>query len=502
MYAAAELLIGAGWRVMPQRLRVAIATKIAVIQARCLPGVPRSILADIPATDALNVPLPSYSLLTTCFNEADTILEFLDSILRQTARPAEVVLADGGSSDATVDSIRMWEQRHTDCGFPLVVITGARLNIAEGRNRAAAHASHEVFLFADAGTTLDRNWAENLLRPFATDSECEVSMGWYKPILETKLQAAVAEYVMLRADAIDPEAFLPSARSLGVSRGAFVRAGGFPEYLSRAGEDTLFDYFLKSAARRWAFAPGAIAFWKMPAEPGALFRMMLSYAQGDAESPVMFGAYYVRLCSMMAAAALEIVAALLFAWIAAASGWLLFSVLAAACGVSFLVRSVGAILMYRPAPGSKVSFPLRFLTVAGMMIAQTIGFFRGLRNRSAVERRRLSLAKRGTIVLLTSRALGAFSGQVEHREVAELLKEGWDIVVVGAQGPPVQEEYSTLYAHANVTQYVRAAFDPQLWWQQMRRLDRESIAVTDRCHESWSKELTAALAGCGAQIRA
>ena len=55
----------------------------------------------------------AYSLVSTCRNEADTITDLLDSLLRQTQPPEQVILCDGGSTDGTVRCIESWKRRGT-----------------------------------------------------------------------------------------------------------------------------------------------------------------------------------------------------------------------------------------------------------------------------------------------------------------------------------------------------------------------------------------------------
>ena len=46
------------------------------------------------------------SVCITVFNEEGSIGELLDSLLKQTKKPGEIVIVDGGSKDKTVDVIR------------------------------------------------------------------------------------------------------------------------------------------------------------------------------------------------------------------------------------------------------------------------------------------------------------------------------------------------------------------------------------------------------------
>lgn len=512
MKGVGELAVAAGWRLLPVGWRTALATRIAVVQSRCLPGVPRSptlVLAH-SAESAKRFPEavrledsksehPPYSLLSTCYNERATIVDFLDSVLRQSAQPRELIIADGGSADGTPGVIEAWLQAHSELPFRVHLIGGKRLNISEGRNQAAAAAQEALFLFADAGTTLDRMWASRLLDAFVVEPKTEVACGWYQPIRVNALQAAAAEYLLPRWDAIDPETFLPSARSVAMRRGAFERTGGFPEFLTRAGEDTLFGYFLKSAARHWAFVPDALAFWKLPATRRALFGTVVSYARGDAELPVLFGSYYPALLGTALKAVIEFALLLLFLLLSAWFGGSIFRIAALVVGVSLLLRLVGLLISYRAPSGSRVPGMLRAQVVLGMAAAQVWGFGTGLKSRSKVEMRRLANLKAPSsgapeahsklILMLLPRALGAFTEQPDLSVVQRALGSGCSVTVVAGQGPPVGDEYALLYAHQNLSQYVRSAFDLQRWLSNLHAHGMQNCAVADLCGERWSAEI-------------
>src|SRR5258708_5297615 len=52
------------------------------------------------------------SLIITVLNEEKTIVALLEAILKQTLQPDEVVICDGGSSDATVKLIEDFAQKN------------------------------------------------------------------------------------------------------------------------------------------------------------------------------------------------------------------------------------------------------------------------------------------------------------------------------------------------------------------------------------------------------
>ena len=248
--------------------------------------------------DSLKQSNQPYSLLTTVYNESKSIEDFLNSILRQSAAPNELVICDGGSGDNTIELIKAWQQK-SQVKFPIRIIAEGKCSIAKGRNLSAKKASNDILLFADAGTSLDKSWAEKMLKGFLQD--VDLVCGWYKPVIETNLQKAFAWFVLPKLNSIDPATFLPSGRSLAVRKHVFQAVGGFPEHLSFAGEDSLFAAYAKTASRAVAFVPDAYCYWRLPGGFMKMIKTVFRYAKGDGETGELFWNYYIVLIDKIGA---------------------------------------------------------------------------------------------------------------------------------------------------------------------------------------------------------
>ena len=73
------------------------------------------------------------SVVMTVLNEAGAIQRLLASLARQSRRPDEVVIVDGGSRDDTVMRIERFAQSDA---LPIRVIQAPGRNISQGRNLA------------------------------------------------------------------------------------------------------------------------------------------------------------------------------------------------------------------------------------------------------------------------------------------------------------------------------------------------------------------------------
>jgi GT2 family glycosyltransferase len=215
------------------------------------------------------------SVIATCLNEAATIRDWWATLSAQTLQPAEIVIVDGGSGDGTVEFLRDIDPR-----VRVLVAPGA--NIPQGRNIAIAAATCPLIAVTDAGTSLERDWLERLIRPLTDDTGIDVSGGFFRPRGNSFVQRLIATVITPRLPEITPDTYLPSSRSLAFRREAWARVDGYPDWL-RWGEDVVFDLKLREAGARFAFVPDAIVDW-YPAETVRQFiRQYRLYARGDGQ---------------------------------------------------------------------------------------------------------------------------------------------------------------------------------------------------------------------------
>ncbi|MEW6058990.1 MAG: glycosyltransferase [Actinomycetota bacterium] len=227
------------------------------------------------------------SLITTVKDAHDRIGEFLASIRAQTRPPEEVVVVDGGSTDGTLEVLRAAE------GIVLIEEPGA--NIARGRNVALAAASYDRIAVTDADCVLEPDWLERILEPI--EAGADVSMGLYGPLTETFLQRCMAAVNLPSADEIDESRFMPSHRSVALTRQAIETVGGWPEWLD-IGEDMYVDHRWRELGLDMRLARDAVVRWRLRETLGETWTQYFRYARGDAiaqmhpeRNALRFGAY-------------------------------------------------------------------------------------------------------------------------------------------------------------------------------------------------------------------
>lgn len=196
------------------------------------------------------------SLIVTILNEADTIQVLLDAIKLQTRQPDEVVIVDGGSTDRTLQLIKLWQKNHKQFLIKIFVKKGNR---AVGRNCAIEKATYDWIAITDAGCKPNRKWLEELeKKQIAT--KAEVIAGYYNAQSKNSLSEAIVPYILVMPDRIDPNRFLPATRSMMMHRTVWEDVGKFNESLASS-EDYVFAKKIEKSKFKIAFAQKAIVTW-------------------------------------------------------------------------------------------------------------------------------------------------------------------------------------------------------------------------------------------------
>jgi glycosyltransferase involved in cell wall biosynthesis len=212
------------------------------------------------------------TLISTVKDCADRVAPFLASLAAQTRQPDEVVIVDGGSTDGTADRFREDPR--------ITVIDAPGANISAGRNVALAHATHEVIAATDADCELDPGWLAAIVAPI--EAGADVAAGFYQPITNGFFETTMAAVNLPgEASEIDPDRFMPSARSVAYRRDAIDRVGGYPEWLD-IGEDMWVDHRWREMGVDIRFAPDAVVRWALRPDPVSTWQQYFRYARGDA----------------------------------------------------------------------------------------------------------------------------------------------------------------------------------------------------------------------------
>ncbi|HEV7891469.1 MAG TPA: glycosyltransferase [Pyrinomonadaceae bacterium] len=212
------------------------------------------------------------SVVVPTMNEERSIVSLLDALAGQTLRPAEIVVADGGSTDRTRELVREFAARSR---IPVVLLEGGRGLPGRNRNLGLARASREWVACVDAGTLPRADWLERLVAAAERDPDARVVYGQYEPLTDdffTRCSAVV--YLP------PPGEVVRSTASLLMHRTAWEAAGPFREDL-RSAEDLLFFRALDAARVPAAYARDAFVEWELKRTASDTFRKFTSYSRNN-----------------------------------------------------------------------------------------------------------------------------------------------------------------------------------------------------------------------------
>lgn len=418
----------------------------------------------MPSTD---IKRPQVSLIATTYNEGIQVSEWLETVFKQTHLPDEIVLVDGGSSDNTVQIINSFAEK-SPIPFQIIVEKGA--NIARGRNLAIEKAKYEVIAITDCGCRLDEDWLENLIAPFAINPETQVVAGWYRAI-DAQGQKHPFKGVPL-LDQVEPQSFVPSSRSLALTKSAWKQSGGYPEWLTLTGEDTYFALELKRFCLHWAFVPSAIVSWIGPKNWAEAWKKAYNWSTGNGE--IGYNAWLYRLLGKKIIGAIFLTILIFIILISALNIFLQTPVWLILIASLFLIE-ISAWIAIKFFPYSPLSI---FIGDIGTRLMQVQGFWDGAKRKSKIDLKRLAQT-RGLVFIMAGVPIDDTGGGARCTQIAlELLRQNYWVVYVyrfpkWEKGPSVIQ-----IAHPNLYDYMLSEFS----WEKFTK----QFATVLHQHEAWA----------------
>lgn len=412
----------------------------------------------IVAVDSRSVEV---TLVTTVKNEEGNAQNWLEDLERQNRVPDEVVLLEGGSSDRTYEIIESFAGKSS---LNIRVYSKPDTNIATRRNLGVELASHPVIVMTDFGCTLKGDWLEKMLIPFLMKPSTEVVAGGYEAQAKSRLGHSAKYELIPPTSEMSPQSFLPACRSIAFRKTAWETVGGFPEWLSKTGEDTYFDIQLKRKCPHWAFVPEAQVIWHAPETLKGIWDKLSSWTVGDGES----GAFVQRYWDLVVRTFWGAFLSSLGLGIAIGSFWILpilgIAILAVWCLLHLLSLWGGR----GPRKGLVGGFWRRF----GRW-ARVDGFLRGVRNRPAVMARKHADVS-GVVLFLSGVPIDDTGGGARGTQIAlELLRRGNLVIFVHKYPKQESIDLKLDFDQPNLLHFSLTDFDWKAMKWELRYLLRE-----------------------------
>lgn len=228
---------------------------------------------------------PAVSVILAVLDEADHIDDVMADLLGQDyVGPLEVVVADGGSGDGTLELLEEWQRRDPR----LRVVHNPERRQGPGLNLAAAEASGSVLVRADGHTRYAPDYVSASVR--ALGELGGAVGGRINPEASTRFGRAVAA-AMRSPLTMGPGKFHHAdARTeadttyLGAFRkDNFHAVGGYRSFPSGTSEDADLYFRWRRSGRRVFIDPTIRSTYTPRQRPGELWRQYWRYGQGKAE---------------------------------------------------------------------------------------------------------------------------------------------------------------------------------------------------------------------------
>lgn len=225
----------------------------------------------------------SVSLIATVLNEASNIEKLLESYQKQKISASEFIIVDAGSNDETAQVIKEFAKKHPNLNINLLI--KPNLNRSQARNMAANRSKGEYLAFCDAGCILDESWLLELFREQQSSNK-QIVGGFFEGHIKNNFQEAIVPYFLQKSKNLSEKNFMPTTRSLLISKNLYESVGGLNEklYLS---EDYDLMLRLKNTSIPFAFAPKAIVYWIPPENYREFLKKIINFAKSDIEAGIV-----------------------------------------------------------------------------------------------------------------------------------------------------------------------------------------------------------------------
>jgi len=213
------------------------------------------------------------SVIIPTFNRRHTLVQTLNSVLRQTYRPLEIILVDDGSTDSTARCVREeFASLHCDHSVCLRFLQQANRGAPAARNRGLLESRGAFIQYLDSDDTMERSKIASQVTRGHRDAQGKLIYGpWHTRLTRSDGRVELFDGSNLRPGQ-DPLGEYLQGRYVPVHgilwpRDAVVEVGLWDERL-RMNEDG--DMFLRAMAAGWSLSycpAGAVRYHRQETAP-------------------------------------------------------------------------------------------------------------------------------------------------------------------------------------------------------------------------------------------
>lgn len=98
-----------------------------------------------------------FSVVIPSLNEANTIGQILDDLVKQSYKQFEVIIVDGKSEDNTLQVVKKYNKK-----LDITIVKASRRNLCYQKNLGATHAKGKYLVFFDADISVHKNYLKEI----------------------------------------------------------------------------------------------------------------------------------------------------------------------------------------------------------------------------------------------------------------------------------------------------------------------------------------------------
>ena len=241
---------------------------------------------------------PTVSVLMPVLNEEASVAQAIRSILAQDV-PVEVLVADAGSTDATIAKITAMNDSR------IKIFANPKRNIPSGLNTALAHAEGQFIARVDAHASINDEYLRTAISCLEDPTIAAVG-GLKKGVARTATGRAISVALGSRFGVgnsiyhYGQYAQDTDHASFGVYRTDVARKiAGWDEMLA-VNEDVDFDYRIQKAGYRIRFEPSMVVSWNVRETLFDFARQYRRYGRGKAQMVRKNGPSAIRMRHLIA----------------------------------------------------------------------------------------------------------------------------------------------------------------------------------------------------------
>ena len=212
------------------------------------------------------------SVISTVKNEGDNIRRLLDSLLKQTEKPDEIIFVNDSSTDDTKDKILEYKKRMKG----LKIIDVANSNISKNRNEGIKNSKGSWIASIDGGCYIKEDYIKNLILCFKKNPKKE----FFGAITKIPYTNNFEHCYSLLLERIPSLNYLPKGHAFFFKKKLWKDIKGFNENLETA-EDTEFIIKAKRINQTPVICSNAIVYWKPRRNLREIFTQFYRYGKGD-----------------------------------------------------------------------------------------------------------------------------------------------------------------------------------------------------------------------------